>query len=176
LLPARLRSAVLSGSLLLLCAAAPSLAQAQGALPPGVRGPDSGMATRSVSKYLDLERTFQNALAAGERSAVLKLLADDFDVRTAASPDAVLTEDWLRREFAGPAHGYRVRDLLVREFDDLDIVSFLLDRTRADGSGRTGPTQFVVDVWRRSSGKLLARYAEAPAHLPPVPSRPTGRE
>ena len=35
---------------------------AQDRLPPGVRGPDSAMATRSVSKYLQLERVMQEAI------------------------------------------------------------------------------------------------------------------
>jgi hypothetical protein len=172
--PTRLRRGVIAVSLI-LCIAVPALARAQTRLPPGVRGPDTGMATRSVAKYLDLERAFQERLSAKDRSGVLKVLADDFDVRTASSPDALSTDDWLRREFALPAHGDRVRDLLVREFDDIDVVSFLLDRTKVDGSGRTGPTQFVVDVWRRSSGKLLARNAEPAAHAPRLPSRPSGR-
>jgi hypothetical protein len=172
--PTRLRRAVIAVSLI-LCTSVPALARAQGRLPPGVRGPASGMATRSVSRYIDLERALAERLSAKDRSGVLEMLADAFDARTASSPDAVSADDWLRREFALPAHGNRVRDLVVREFDDIDVVSFLLDRTKADGSGRTGPTQFVVDVWRRSSGKLLARDAAPAAHPPPPPSRPSGR-
>jgi len=130
------------------------------------------MATRSVSKYLGLERALQEALAQRDRNAVTQLLAEDFDVRNAASPDAVSADDWLRRELAAP-RARIVRDLSVREFDDLAIVSFLLDPALA---GRGAATLFVVDVWRRSSGKLLVRYAERAAAPSARPSRPSGRE
>jgi hypothetical protein len=67
-----------------------------------------------------------------------------------------------------------VRDLSVREADDLAIVSFLLDRT-PEGRGH-GSTWFVVDVWRRSTDRLIARSISRPAAAPPRPSRPSGKE
>ena len=53
-------------------------ASSQPRLPPGVRGPDLGLATRSVSTYLALERDLLDALKDGNRAAVLRLLSEDF--------------------------------------------------------------------------------------------------
>jgi hypothetical protein len=104
------------------------------------------------------------------------MLADDFDVRVAASPDALDADTWLRREWALPPRERMVRDLSVREFDDLAVVSFLLDAVPSQRAGSVGATLFVVDVWRQSSGRLLARHVERPFAVPPRPPRPSGRE
>jgi hypothetical protein len=150
---------------------------AQPSLPPGVRGgATTGMATRSVSKYLDLERRFQEALTNGDRKSVQSLLADDFEIRTLPSADSIGADEWLRRELGSHRHDGIVRDLGVREIDDVAVVSFLFEPAPAKGTAHSAPTLFVVDVWRQSSGKLLARYVDRPANPPPRQSRPSGRE
>jgi hypothetical protein len=131
-------------------------------------GPLRGTATRSVSLYLERERTLAAALDRRDRAAVEGLLADDFTARTPASPDALDREPWLRAALGGRARESRVRDLTVREEGDVAIVSFLLD------GGAT--TQFVVDVWKPSTGKLLARHVSVGTSAPAAPRRPTGRE
>ena len=137
------------------------------------RGAGRGLATRSVSHYLDLERGLLDALARRDRAAVLGRLADDFVLRTPDSDDVRSADDWLRQEFSAP-RGRLVRDLSVREEDDLAIVSFLLDRT--SGGRRAASTWFVVDVWRRSTDRLLARSISRPMVAPSEPRRPTGKE
>ena len=132
------------------------------------------MATRSVAQYLDQERALAGALARHDRSAAFALLADDFNVRTAASPDVDPADTWLKREMsAKPAVGV-VRDLSVLELDDLAVVSFLLDRGTAGQHGASA--DFVVDVWRQSSKKLQSRSVTRAANAPPRPTRPNGRE
>ncbi len=132
------------------------------------------MATRSVSRYLGLERGLQDALAERNRAGVIALLADDFVLRTSARADVESVDDWLRREFAAAPTGGLVRDLSVREADDVSIVSFLLDRG-PEGRPATS-TWFVVDVWRQSTQRLLARSMTRAAAVPRRPSRPNGRE
>ena len=163
------------GALLLCMTAAPAV-MAQDVKPRGIGAAAGGMATRSVSKYLGLERALQDGIAQRDRTAVLQVLAEDFEVRTSATPDAIAINEWLRRELASPGRDRIVRDLAVREFDDLAIVSFLLDSAGAPGHAKVSKTLFVVDVWRQSSGKLLTRYVERPASAPPASNRPTGRE
>ncbi|MGZ5252582.1 MAG: nuclear transport factor 2 family protein [Caldimonas sp.] len=158
--------ASLAGALLL------PAAHAQGVAPPGMRA--GGMATRSVSRYLGLERSLQEALAGRDRAGVTALLADDFVLRTSAGPDVESADDWLRRELASAQREGLVRDLSVREADDVAIVSFLLDRGPA-GRPATA-TWFVVDVWRQSTQRLLARSMTRAAAAPRRPGRPTGRE
>jgi len=135
-------------------------------------GPMRGAATRSVSLYLERERALASALDRRDRAAAEGLLADDFMARSPASPDALEREPWLRGALAGRAHESRVRDLAVTEEGDVAVVSFLLDTSE----GRGARTQFVVDVWKASTGKLLARHVAAGAGAPPPPRRPSGRE
>ena len=152
-------------------------AAAQPGPPTGVRGgPVAGMATRSVSKYLGLERALQEGLINRNRETVRALLADDFELRTAASPDVIVADDWLRRELASAGHDRIVRDLAVRELDDIVVVSFLLEPAQARPRARAVGTMFVIDVWRQSSSKLMSRYIEQPAVVPARLARPTGRE
>jgi Domain of unknown function (DUF4440) len=137
------------------------------------RGADRGLATRSVAHYLDLERGLLDDLARRDRAAIQRRLADDFTSRTPDSDGVRSADEWLQQEFASPP-GRLVRDLSVREADDLAIVSFLLDRTSA--GSRVASTWFVVDVWRRSTDSLLARSISRPIGVPPKPQRPTGKE
>ncbi|MES2104925.1 MAG: hypothetical protein V4634_12975 [Pseudomonadota bacterium] len=148
-------------------------AGAQGLAPNGVRGPAAGMATRSVSKYLGLERALQQAIAEHDRNTVSSMLDSDFELRSPASQDTSSQEDWLKGEFKKTGPAGRIRDLAVFETDDLSMVSFLLEM---QGGKRKPHTYFIVDVWRQSTGKLQVRYVDTPANPPPIRDRPTGRE
>ena len=161
------------GALAIALSALAFTASAQSRLPPGVdgnRGAPAAMATRSVSHYLDLERALADALHERRRDAVQQMLAPDFEVRSAAALDAVPAADWLAEQLrAAPA--VRVRDLAVREFGDVAVVSFWVD---AAGPGARRSPLYVIDVWQQ--GKLAARYLSEPAHALPAPARPRGRE
>jgi hypothetical protein len=151
-------------------------ALSQPRLPPGVRGPDSGLATRSVSTYLTLERDLLAALKDGNRDAVLRVLDNDFEVRFAADVDETSGSDWLRDELGSRIETAGVRNLSVREFGGIAVVSFLLDSRRVVKRKTVASTLYVIDVWRQDPHQLLARYVSKPSHTPPIPSRPTGRE
>jgi hypothetical protein len=137
-------------------------AHAQPALHAG-----AGMATRSVAKYLQLERDLQQSLAARDDAAAKQMLADDFQLRTPAAPEPLGADQWLRHHPADARD--RVRELNVQEPGDLAIVSFLLDAP----TGRRR-VRFVVDVWR--DDKLLSRYEAWTSEAPPRAARPSGRE
>lgn len=134
--------------------------------PPGARGA-GGLATRDVSEYLRLERDLEDAIASHDPGSIDRLVDASFEWRSGATPDPVSRDDWLRAERATARHAARIRDLAVREEGELAIVSFVRD-------GKDGST-FVVDVWRRSPQRLVARYAARPAPGP-APKRPSGRE
>jgi hypothetical protein len=151
-------------------------ASSQTRLPPGVRGPDSGLATRSVSTYLALERDLLDSLKDGNRGAVLRMLSDDFGVRSAAEIDETSAADWLQEELGSPIMTASVHNLIVREFDDIAVVSFLLDSRRIVKSKTAASTLYVVDIWRQGSHQLVARYVSKPSRTPSIPTRPTGRE
>jgi hypothetical protein len=155
-----------------VCLATP----AQPAMPPGVRGADSGLATRSVSTYLGLERGLLEALKIGDRTAVLQTLGEDFEFRSATEIDDETAAQWLDDELRSPIETANVRNLSVREQGELAVVSFLLDSRRTTKPKATSSTLYVVDVWRQNPPQLLARYAAQPRRAPPIPTRPTGRE
>jgi hypothetical protein len=128
-----------------------------------------------VAHYLDLERGLLDDLARGDRTAVLARLADDFSAITPASDEFYSVDDWLQQELRRP-RDRSVRDLSVREVDDLAIVTFLVDR---EMDGRRPGASFVVDVWRRSTDRLLVRSMRSisrPSATTSRPRRPTGRE
>jgi hypothetical protein len=134
------------------------------------------MATRSVAKYLRLERALQQAIVEHDRSAVTSVLESDFEMRSPASRDMRSQEDWLKDEFRKSSQTGRVRDLLVFEMDDVAVVSFLLETQGNKHGKQKALTYFIVDVWRQSTDKLQVRYVDTPANPPPVQNRPDGRE
>lgn len=118
-----------------------------------------GMATRSVSRYLALEREVQQAVAARDSAAVQARVSADFTYRSAASADVSDRDTWLAHEPRGTPP---VRDLTVSEQDGLAVVSFLAGR------------RFIVDTWKGE--QLVARSASQAADAPRAPHRPSGRE
>jgi hypothetical protein len=147
-------------------------ASAQSHLPPGVGGSPPALATRSASHYLDLERALAAALQEGRRDAVASMLAPDFELRSPETLDAVAGVDGLVGLARGSGSTLHVRDLAVREFVEVAVVSYLLD---VDGRGKRS-TLYVVDVWQPAAGKLAARYVTQPVRALPAPARPRGRE
>jgi hypothetical protein len=159
--------------LAIVVAALTLAASAQSRLPPGVDGGAGGaMETRSVSHYLDLERALADALQERRRDAVARMLAPDFEARSAQALDAVAGIEGLAANAIPASAVPRVRDLAVRELGDVAIVSFFLDRAPR------GPhaTLYVVDIWQHQAGKLAARYVSEPVRPLPAPTRPRGRE
>ena len=161
---------------LFLAISAGSNVLAQDRLPPGVRGADLAMATRSVSKYLQLERSLQKAIQDKDATAIKPLLTEDFEFRSGNKPDADNMETWMKSVMAGTAIKNDVRDLNVREFENIAIVSFYLDRNAASRGREIKTTSFVVDVWRQSANQLVVRYISEPGKPVPRPMRPSGRE
>ena len=169
----RTQHALLVG-LLALVTSIPPGALAQGGLPPGVRG--SAAATRSVATYLDLERSLVESLRAGDRAAVLGMLADDFEVYATPEADAIPVAEWLPDELRNKRLTGVVKALSVREFDDLAVVTFVLDGRRRTKGKAAARLFYVVDIWRQSKQRLLARYLAQPSGLFRLTSKPSGRE
>ena len=139
-------------------------------------GPASraGAATRPVARYLEQERALEEALTRHDRAVAMNWLAGEFEVRSAAKPDSMDIDSWLRQELASKRHERLITDLAVREVDDLAVASFFLVGGNTLGAAVT--TQFVVDIWRQSDSKLLARFISRSSNTKASPVRPTGRE
>jgi hypothetical protein len=151
-------------------------ALSQPQLPPGVRGPDSGLATRSVSTYLALERGLLVSLKEGNRDEVMRVLGDGFEVRSSVDMNETSAADWLQGELRNPIETAGVRNLSVHEINDIAVVSFLLDSKRVVNNKSVASTLYLVDIWSQPTHQLVARYVSRPAHAAPVPARPSGRE
>ncbi|MES2299813.1 MAG: nuclear transport factor 2 family protein [Pseudomonadota bacterium] len=135
------------------------------------------MATKSVTKYLGVERALLQALNTRDEKAAAAMLADDFEQKTPIREQAAAGDDWLAEELKKPHAGERVRDLTVLEEGDIAIVSFMLESPPPkDGKGKAAPSYFVVDIWKQSSGKLVARYMDMPSNAPPFHAGPNTRE
>ena len=164
--------------LLVVCALA--AVQGAGAVPPGQPGTGAagGMAaTRGVAKYLQLERGLQDAIEAHDLDAVKRLLADDFEARPAPGSDAIAADAWLASQMRSRRGDARVvRELGLREFDDLALVSFESAPETTAGSPNRGAILFVLDVWRTSTGRLLLRYTDRERAVARPAERPSGRE
>ncbi|MES2018307.1 MAG: nuclear transport factor 2 family protein [Pseudomonadota bacterium] len=154
--------------IVLACGMAP--AHAQNGAPNPAHGPDGGAATRSVAKYLTLERRLLAAIGAHDSGALSAIVDPDFELRSPAAQDTESRADWLKGVSGRPA---QLRALAVKEADGLAMVSFLLD---TQGPQRQRQTYFVVDAWRQSSGTLQARYISAAVSAPPPARKPDGRE
>jgi len=85
------------------------------------------MATRSVARYLDLERSLADAIRDRRRDAVLQMLAPDFELRSGETLDAIDASAWVAAQQRSGDAATRVRDLAVRELGEVTIVSFFLD-------------------------------------------------
>jgi hypothetical protein len=134
-------------------------AQAQ----PVHAGGVAGAATRSVSRYLALERGLDEALVTRNDAVLATRVDPQFEFRTPASADVRDRDAWLHRVAHARA---RVRDLTVKEDGEYAVVSFL-----ADAGGKT---RFVVDVWK--GDVLISRSSAAAPEAPRAPKRPSGRE
>jgi hypothetical protein len=143
---------------------------------PGGRVPT---VTRLVRLFDGLENEAWDAVHQKDRAALERFLADDFEVRRAASPGVPVP----RAEWLGDALGsrdlpsFRLTQMAVRELGEVALVSFLLqEEPEAQGQARRGGS-FIVDAWIKMDGgwRLKARYT-APARTRPPDERgkPTG--
>ena len=165
------------GCLAALVLALLSLATAaQSRLPPGVDGPGAGLATRSVSQYLALERQLIESFRQADRTLVLQQLAETFEFRSASTPEAMSGVEWIESEWRDRLDAGAVRELSVREFGDTAVVSFLLDQRRVVKGRKLASTLYIVDVWSQSPRRLEARYVSNTRPGGPIPARPSGRE
>ena len=134
--------------LLLLLLSGPVISQEMALMPPGF-GIQS--VTRDVSEYTLQE---QELLALIQNKAnENNLLADDFEVWSDKSNDWQSKTDWLKS--ASPLANMTIDNLSVRFMDDIAIVSFLLT---TEDQRKKKSKQFVVDIWRKSTNKLMVRY------------------
>ena len=157
---------------LLIAVAAPAAETA----PPAPRQRVVTM-TKFVKVFSDLEYELADALKAGNKPVVDRVLAEEFEQRNASSPGVpVPREDWLKSNDAFASGDGSMYELAVHDRGDLAIASF---RWRAKDRD-----SFLVDIWRKKgeSYELVTRYASplataaaTPAAQKAAASRPSGK-
>ena len=133
---------------------------AAGQVAPNGRG-GAVTPTRNVLAFTKLENAWIEALQRRDAEALGRLLADDFEIRSAAAPGVPTARaEAMRESLRAPVSRSSIEQMAVHEYGDVMLVSFLW--TVEDG---TAPqSYFVVDTWKRSGSewKAAVRYA-APA-------------
>lgn len=142
--------------------------------------PDAGfgsrpvaISTRLVAVFSALENELGEARERGDNAALERLLAVDFEQRSAAAPGQPLPRDaWMARKSTGDVA--ETHDMAVHDHGTVAVVSF------ASRPGGRGPASFVVDVWKKEADawQLSTRYVSAlpGAAARPAATRPTGKE
>jgi len=111
--------------------------------------------TRLVKIFIGLETSVFEAQRTGDRAALERLLADDFEQRSGAQPGKPLPRaEWLDAALRDAAAELDLEQLAVHDRGETTIVSFL-----ARPAGR--PAMFYVDVWVKAGDgyRLKVRYA-----------------
>ncbi len=126
--------------------------------------------TRLVALYSDLERQVGTAAQNQDQARLGQLLADDFEQWGPEPPgDPVPREEWTTTYRPS---SFSTRQMAVRAFSDVDVVSFVLRQKATVGEKDSNGDFFVVDVWRHegNTAKLSARYISKAVenHAPPA--------
>jgi CRISPR/Cas system CSM-associated protein Csm3 (group 7 of RAMP superfamily) len=82
------------------------------------------------------------------------LLAADFEVWSDRVNERQSKAEWMKT--AKKIVSVNIHNLSVRLMDDLAVVSFSLETSQ--GRHKKRSSQFVVDIWRKSTNKLTVRY------------------
>lgn len=155
-----------------------TIALAQDQAPTGGRptGGRTETATRGVVRFKGLERALIEAGQEKNQQTLSRLLAEDFEERSAERNEPVPREIWEQNWTSANVTWFQIRDIAVHDFGDIAVVSFLLDR-RGEAGGKALPgTIFVVDVWRKAEGKVAVRYVSTPGKPAGAQLMPTGKE
>jgi hypothetical protein len=129
--------------------------------------------TRLVQNYTELERRLADALDRRDAGEVDKLVAPDFELRSAAhlgtpTPRA----EWVAQSLKEPAGPSTIEQMAVHDYGSVRLVSFLWKK-----GGEAARDVMVVDVWMASGATsvLKTRYAaivaagSVPGDAPPPP-------
>ncbi|QWF69878.1 hypothetical protein KEF85_10955 [Methylomonas paludis] len=107
-----------------------------------------------ISRYTALEYRLINAVYSQDPQALV--VADNFSYQSTESPDPLSKSAWLslQRQQTGT---YHIRNLTVRNMDNIAVVSFVLDKSL--GRYKKPLSTFITDIWQPNQPQLLARYA-----------------
>ena len=135
---------------ILLLLSGPAISEDMVLAPPGFI---AQTVTRDVAEYTAQEQALMAAVIAKENQPNL-LLADEFEVWTGQGSDWQSKSEWLQS--IKQQSNFIIHNLSVRLMDDFAVVSFSLETVQ--GRHNKHSTQFIVDLWRKSTKHLTVRY------------------
>jgi Domain of unknown function (DUF4440) len=133
-------------------------------LPPGASPQDVATGriptvSRLVQVFSRLELELTDAASRGDAAVLDRLVADDFETRSARAPGVPTPRaEWLAAARDTAPHA--PSEMAVRALGDVAIVSFRM--------GPVAEARFVVDVWTQTARgwRVVARYEGGPTAGP----------
>lgn len=126
-----------------------AISQEMALVPPGS---SAQVRSRDVAEYTLREQELMVLIKNVNKEDAL--LAEDFEVWSDKTNDRQSKAEWLKT--AKQIVTVNIHNLSVRLMDDFSVVRFLLETSQGRHKKRT--TQFVIDIWRKSTNKLTVRY------------------
>jgi hypothetical protein len=109
------------------------------------------MPTRLVVLFNKQELAVSAALIKGDRAALDRLVAEDFELRAGSRMDTAIPRDaWLANSLSPPQYitPLSPQQMAVWDFGNNAVVSFKWTNIGMTGQSSV-QNQFVVDVWKR---------------------------
>jgi ketosteroid isomerase-like protein len=134
--------------------------------------------TRLVKIFSMLENDWSDAVRQRNTAVVEKMVAPDFEMRTAAAPGVPIPRaDWMRQSMIDPSFASHTEQMAAHDYGNVVVVSFLwnVDATAGgDAAASVAARFFVVDTWMQDGGnwRIGARYvapATSDARVPGLP-------
>jgi ketosteroid isomerase-like protein len=142
----------------LLIVAAAVHAQAPTGKPPARVIPT---VTRTIQIFSTLENQWLDAVQRRDQAALKKLVAADFEQRTAAAPGTPTPrEEAIDNALKAAPFQSSISQMAAHEYGELVMVSFLWT-LQVPAGGALPQKVFVVDTWKRGDGEwqVVTRYA-----------------
>ncbi|HEU4375268.1 MAG TPA: nuclear transport factor 2 family protein [Telluria sp.] len=135
--------------------------------------------TRTIQLFSTLENDWLDAVQRRDRDALKKIVADDFELRSAAAPGVPTPrEESLGDALSVAPFHSTIEQMAAHEYGDVVVVSFLW-KLVVPKKGALAQKVFVIDTWKRIDGnwQVVTRYtapvADAAAGVPgAAPNKP----
>jgi ketosteroid isomerase-like protein len=135
--------------------------------------------SRTIQLFSTLENDWLDAVQRRDRDALKKIVADDFELRSAAAPGIPTPrEESLGHALSVAPFHSTIEQMAAHEYGDVVVVSFLW-KLAVPKKGALPQKVFVIDTWKRIDGnwQVVTRYtapvADAAAGAPgAAPSKP----
>jgi ketosteroid isomerase-like protein len=140
---------------LLALACAPSMAVE----PVANHGRVVATVTRTIQIFNTLENEWLDAIAKRDMDALKKIVADDFELRSAAAPGVPTPrEESISSALKIAPFESSIEQMATHEYGDTVVVSFLWKLNAAKQA--LAPRVFVIDTWKRNGGgwQVVTRY------------------